>query len=362
MAISAAASLLVAIAGVASSGPGWATRDTAKLTQGKQVYETGCLSCHGADGAGNPEWESDVRPVPFNDCGTISEPSALWESIVVNGGPKHGLSEVMPAFGDAFSADELGAVVAYLRTFCSEADRYPPGDLNFRRLIGTGKAFPEAEVVLKTEIVPDDKETEWEVAYENRIGPRFQYEIEVPVRTGTNREGLRGGVGDVALQGKYVLSFDPEKRRILSGGVEVSLPTGSEGKELSDGTVVFKPFLAFGQAFGSTVFQTRVAWALPEDTTRASRVWTYAVAYSLPPIGFSRTGFVPAIEFLGSWNPSAERHSSTALFGVSKSLNKLGHVIGSVGVAIPFSPVRGPTQFRAYVLWDFGDGPFWVGW
>jgi mono/diheme cytochrome c family protein len=370
-AVGSVGAALAAIAGAflaptASAGapgrPGWATRDTERIARGRAVYETACLACHGADGAGNPEWESDVRPVPFDDCGTIAEPTELWKSIVVHGGPKHGLSDVMPAFGDAFSGEELGAVVAYLRTFCSEADRYPPGDLNFRRLIRTGKAFPEAEVVLSAEIVPDERETELEVAYENRIGPRFQYEVELPVRPAANREGLAAGAGDLTFLGKYVLHFDPERGRILSAGLGVDLPTGSEGKELSEGTAVFRPFVAFGQSFGRTVLQARAAVHLPADTARSSRVLRYAVGYSLPPIGMSRTGYVPAVELLGEWNRRTDRHAATALFGVSKALNKLGHVIASVGVAIPFRPVRGPTQIHAYLLWDFGDGPFWAGW
>lgn len=341
---------------------GWATKDAERIARGRAVYETACLACHGPSGAGNPEWESEVRPVPFDDCGTIAEPTELWKSIVVNGGPKHGLSEVMPAFGDAFSDDELGAVVSYLRTFCSEADRYPPGDLNFRRLMGTGKAFPEAEVVIAAEVVPDERETALELIYENRIGPRFQYEIELPVRPTSNREGYAGGFGDVTLLGKYVLHFDPSRGRIVSGGLGVDLPTGSEVKGLSEGTAVFRPFVSFGQTLGKTVLQARAAVHLPADTARSSRVLRYAVGYSLPPIGMSRTGFIPAIELLGEWNRRTDTHAATALFGVSKALNKLGHVIGSVGVAIPFRPVRGPTQIRAYLLWDFGDGPFWTGW
>ena len=343
---------------------GWATSNTAQIAKGKEVFETACLACHGADGTGNPEWESEVRPVSFADCGTTAEPTALWKSIVVNGGPKHGLSEVMPAFGEAFPADELDAVVAYLRTFCKTADRYPPGDLNFRRLIATGKAFPEAEVVLKTKIVPGDGETELEVVYENRLGPRFQYELEFPLRPKANDEGYGAGVGDLVVSGKYVLGFNRAKLQIVSAGLEVALPTGNEGKGLSAGTPVFAPYLAFGKGFRGSVIQGKVAAEFPADTDRAARNYRYAVAYSFPPIGFSRTGYVPAVELIGAYNPRNKRHAQTAVIGVSKALNKLGHVIGSVGMGFPLRPTDGarPKEFRAYVLWDFGDGPIWTGW
>ena len=343
---------------------GWATSNTAQIAKGKEVYETACILCHGRDGAGNPEWESAIRPVSFADCGTTGESSVLWKSVVKNGGPKHGLADVMPAFGEAFPPEELDAVVVYRRTFCKTADRYPPGDLNFRRLIETDKAFPEAEVVMKTKIVPGEGETEMEFVYENRLGPRFQYELEFPLRPKATDVGYGAGVGDLVVSGKYVLAFNPSKLQIFSGGLEAVLPTGNELKELGSGTTVFVPFLAFGRGFGSTVLQARVAAELPVDTTRASRTYNYSIGYSLPPIGFSRTGYVPAVELKGSYSPSNKNQSRTLVLGVSKALNKLGHVIASVGVGIPLRPSEGPRpkQFLAYLLWDFGDGPIWTGW
>lgn len=343
---------------------GWATGNPGQLAQGRAVYETACLVCHGKDGAGNPDWEGEVRPVSFADCGTTAEPTALWKSIVVNGGPKHGLADVMPAFGEAFAPAELDAVVAYLRTFCRTADRYPPGDLNFRRTLATGKAFPEAEVLLRTQVVPAEGETEMEFVYENRVGPRFQYELEFPLRPAATNEGYGAGIGDVVVSGKYVLSFDRARMRIVSAGLEAALPTGNEGRALGAGTTVLSPFLAFGKAFGSTVFQTRVAGEFPINTTRASRTLRYEVAVSLPSIGFSRTGYVPTLEWTGIWNPDNKSRSETLVLGVSKALNRLGHVIASLGIGIPLDP-RGdprPKQFRAHLLWDFGDGPFWQGW
>lgn len=343
---------------------GWATGNPAQLAEGKAVYEVACALCHGKDGAGNPDWENDTRPVSFADCGTTAEPTALWKSIVVNGGPKHGLADVMPAFGEAFTPAELDAVVAYLRTFCGAADRYPPGDLNFRRAMATGKAFPEAEVVMKTKVVPAEGETELEFVYENRIGPRFQYEMEFPLRPTPTNEGYGAGIGDIVVSGKYVLTFDAPRLRILSAGVEAALPTGREGKRLGAGTTVVTPFLAFGKAFGATVLQTKVAAEFPFDTTRASRVIRYSAAVSLPPIGFSRTGYVPTLELAGAWNPQNRSRSETVVIGVSKALSRLGHVIGSVGMGIPLEPwgAPRPKEFRAYLLWDFGDGPFWRGW
>lgn len=341
---------------------GWATGDVARLAKGKQVYEQGCGQCHGLDGRGNPEWESEVRPIEFSDCGTTAEPSDLWEHIVRNGGKAAGLDSVMPAFGEAYDDEEIGAVVAYLRTFCAEADRYPPGDLNFRRPLKTGKAFPEQEVVLRTTHKPESgsRETELELLYENRIGPRFQYELVLPLRA-QGREGR--GIGDVEVEAKQVLAFSHRSLSIFSGGLGVELPTGSETKGLGSGTVFVSPFAAFGKGFGRgrTFFQARIGAELPVDSKKADTEIKYAAALS-HSLGMSRRAFVPALELTGAYNTKTKAHDYSTWVEVSKPLNALGHVIASVGAQIPIRPKSGTWRLEAYVLWDFGDGPIWLGW
>lgn len=103
---------------------GWATGD-ARIAKGREVYETGCALCHGANGKGNPDWESAIRPIDFSDCGTTAESSEHWQMIVARGGRWAGLASVMPAFGEAFTEEEISAVVAYIRTFCAEAAESP---------------------------------------------------------------------------------------------------------------------------------------------------------------------------------------------------------------------------------------------
>jgi mono/diheme cytochrome c family protein len=341
---------------------GWATGDTAKIAKGKEVYAQACALCHGQDGRGNPEWESQVRPIEFSDCGTTAEPSDLWESIVRSGGKAAGLHTVMPAFGEAYVDDEIGAVVAYLRTFCAEADRYPPGDLNFRRPLKTGKAFPEQEVVLRTTHKPrrGEKETELEAVYENRIGPRFQYELVLPLRA---QGGDGRGIGDVEIETKQVLAFSHRSLSIFSAGLGLVLPTGSESKGLGAGTAFVSPFAAFGKGFarGRTFFQTRVGAELPADRDKADPELKYAAALS-HAFGMSRRAFVPALELTGTYNTKTKIHDTSAWVEVSKPLSKLGHVIASVGAQIPIRPRSDTWRLEAYVLWDFGDGPLWIGW
>jgi hypothetical protein len=305
-----------------------------------------------------------VRPIEFSDCGTTAEPTEVWTEIVKHGGQPSGLSSVMPAFDEAYDDDEIGAVVAYIRTFCAEADVYPPGDLNFRRLLKTGKAFPEQEVVLRLSHEPAkrSRETELVALYESRIGPRFQYELTLPVRAQATGSAGRG-IADIELEAKYVLGFDARRLDILSAGLGLVLPTGSKAKGLGDGTAFLSPFVAFGKALGNrrTLLQAKAGLEIPTDSRKASTELQYAVGLS-HILGTSHRGFAPAIELSGTYDERTKRHGYAAWIEVSKPLNKLGHVMASVGTQVPIRP-RGETyRIEAYLLWDFGDGPLWIGW
>ena len=350
--ISFAAALL--LAGWVTSHPG--------VEKGREIYKQSCAQCHGQDGNGNPEWESDVRPIALTDCGTTAEPTELWESIVRRGGPPHGLSSVMPAFEEAFAKDEISAVVAYLRTFCPTADRYPAGDLNFRRLLKTGKAFPEAEWVLRMSDGGSGgaREGELEIAYENRIGPRFQYEIEAPVRYAAP-DGEGRGIGDVTLGGKQVLHFDVARKQILSASLGLTLPVGSESKGLGSGTWTFSPSLSYGRAWGRTILQAAAGAELPTDSSKAPRLATYALGLSRA-LGPARSAWTPGVEWVGEVDTGSGEHEYGVWLEMSKPLNRLGHVIAAAGVQIPIRPRGDPSRLELYLLWDFGDGPFWIGW
>ncbi len=340
----------------------WATVDPARIARGRELYATACALCHGRDGAGNPEWESAVRPVSFADCATTAEPAEQWETIVKKGGPVRGLSSVMPAFGEAFTDDEIGAVVTYLRTFCPRADAYPPGDLNFRRLLVTGKAFPEEELVLAVAHRPhrSTRETELVASYEKRVGPRFQYEITAPFRAQASGGDGRG-VADVEVEAKQVLHFDLRRAEILSAGLGLALPTGSESKGLGTGTAVFSPFLAYGKGWGRTLLQAKVEARVAADADRADREIEYAIGASRA-LGQRTIAWTPAVELAGTWNTRTRQHDYAAVIEASKPLNKLGHVIASLGVVLPIRPREDRYRIQAYLLWDFGDGPFWQGW
>jgi len=356
--------MLPVLAASVLAAAGWATADAARIAQGKEIFETACAACHGRDGRGNPEWENPVRPPDLADCATTAETTEAWQNVITKGGPANGLHSVMPAFGEAYKDAEIATVVAYLRTLCPTADRYPPGDLNFRRLLHTDKAFPEQEVVLSFghRPAPAQRETELEVAYENRLGARVQWEVTLPVRArASGSEGT--GVGDVEVEGKYVLGFDPSRRDILAAGLGATLPTGSESKGLGSGTAFLSPFVSFGKGFGGgrTFFQSRVGAEIPTRSQKASSELSYGLALSRA-LGRPRLAWTPAVEWTGTYDTRTKEHEYALWVELSKPFNKLGHVIASVGAQIPIRPKQDTYRIEGYLLWDFGDGPLWVGW
>jgi hypothetical protein len=168
-------------------------------------------------------------------------------------------------------------------------------------------------------------------------------------------------VDDVEVEAKQVLHFDLRRLEILSAGVGVALPTGSESKGLGAGTAVFAAFLAYGKGWGQTLLQAKVESRVPVDRERADREIEYAIGASRA-LGPRTIAWTPAIELSGSWNARTRQHDYAAVIETSKPLNKLGHVIASVGVAVPIRPREDRYRIQAYLLWDFGDGPFWLGW
>src|SRR6185436_9881313 len=124
---------------------------TLKLDTGKQIYEAGCVSCHGPDRAGQPQHLAGFEPPAtfpdFTDCPTSTvEPDVQWRAIINHGGAARAFSQIMPSFKDLLTAGQIDKVIGYLRSLCTEP-KWPQGDLNLPRPIVTEKAFPENETV-----------------------------------------------------------------------------------------------------------------------------------------------------------------------------------------------------------------------
>ena len=119
--------------------------------QGKYVYERNCIVCHGQRGDGNGELSPTLKPKPrsFREgmfkfrstpYGMLPKDEDLRKTIT------HGLSgTAMGAFGH-LQADELDAVIVYLKSF-SRRWRKPENHAPTVKLAATPEWFKAADMV-----------------------------------------------------------------------------------------------------------------------------------------------------------------------------------------------------------------------
>jgi len=110
---------IVSIMGVATllsvAGAAWvAPAFGADLSKGKKVYTDKCLKCHGEKGRGDGPRAYDLskKPADYTDKEKMSKFTDADLKKVVEKGKKP-----MPAFGAKLSDEEIGGVIAYIRTF-----------------------------------------------------------------------------------------------------------------------------------------------------------------------------------------------------------------------------------------------------
>jgi len=345
---------------VALALSGWASGDP-RLEQGRRVYREACAACHGEDGRGNPAREGAARPPDLATPGSTAERADHWEAIVSRGGKAFGLSSAMPAYGETLAREEIAAAVAYLRSLTPGADRYPPGELNPRRLVVTGKAFPETELLLQGAHATDgSSDSLLHARFENRIGKRLSYGVALPVRPVNTIYDELWGVGNVSVELKGVVAFSARRGAIASVGLETELPTGSRARNLGSGTWVWKPFAAAGWSRGRWVAQSACSFELPSDLVWQDRQFVYAGGLARA-LGLPKTAWTPAVELSGVVNPRRHFWRNELVVELSKPISRLGHVVAAAGVRTPLGARFGPTRVEWHVLWDFSEGAPWRG-
>ncbi len=335
-----------------------AQEDIVDLKSGKAMYVAWCAKCHGEDGKGHVEGlEIDVPLPDFTDCNfNTSETRNDWKAVVAHGGPARGLSWSMPSWGEAINDEQVGLVVDYVKSLCPEQN-WPPGELNFRRLQVTEKAFLEDEALL----VPiythsaNQRTSTTKFEYESRLGARGQWELSLPFES--DHSAPAGGIGDIEISGKYALYDNLQSLSIISAGLEVGMPTGSQAKGLGTGEWMLAPFLAGGKGFGNLLVQSNVKYETTLKGEESELQYNLAFTYQLTD---EKSGLAPALELNGIKSLEDGTNNLYLTPQLFFGLSKRGHLAMSLGAQIPIS---GPQSFDyrvvAFFLWEYNEGGLW---
>lgn len=343
-----------------------------KLDTGEEIYKAACVSCHGPDGAGQADHLRGFEPPAtfpdFTDCVTSTvEPDVQWRAIITNGGPARAFSEIMPSFKDALTQEQIGKVIAYLRTLCTEP-RWPRGNLNLPRPLVTEKAFPENEWVLEGDFnTRGGSAGATSILYERRVGTSGMWELKIPYEYSDASGAVRSAFGDVALGYKHALLHSVARGSIFTGGAEVIFPTGNTSRGTGGESTVFEMFAAYGQILPKNTFvQFQTGVELPAHTDKKPRAY-----FARTTLGKS---FITVNGLGRRWSPMTEFIADREFVTGAKTnwdlvpqiqipLSKRGHVLANFGYRFPLNNAAGrPRQFVFYLLWEYPDGGLWEGW
>jgi hypothetical protein len=342
------------------------------LDTGEHIYHSACMACHGADGTGTPQVIAGFeRPSTFPDftrCDqTTAEPNTAWKDVIIHGGPARGFSQIMPSFSEALTAEQIDKVVEYMRGFCKNS-HWPRGELNLPLPLNTEKAFPEDEVVLRTELNASGAPgVTTHVVHEQRFGVKNQIEVDVPITFQDQNHVWHGGVGDSVLGLKRVLFSNLHSGSILSLQGEVIFPVGNRDKGLGSGVTTFGMFAAFGQLFPTNTFiQFQGGANLPTDTRTApqSVFWNTAVGQSIVANKGLGRMWSPMVEFLAARDlTTGAKTNWDVVPQMQVTISRRQHVRGNIGFRTPANNTAGrQKQLMFYLLWDRADGSLLGGW
>ena len=343
-----------------------------RLGSGREIYMAACVSCHGPDGTGQSQnlagFQRPSSFPDFTDChGSSGEPDLQWRAVITNGGPARGFSQIMPAFKDALTQEQIGKVIEYLRSLCTQK-AWPRGNLNLPRAQITEKAFPEDEVVLtgSTNLhgAPAGNAT---TIYEKRIGPSGEIEAGVPYNIAHTSGVSHSGFGDISLGYKRKLFDSLKAGSIFSLGGEVTVPTGDWRLGLGGGSPVFEAYAAYGQILPAySVLQLHTGYelsTLPNKVPRAYYLHTALGKTFITGGGLGRW-WTPMTEFIADRDLVAGARTNWDVAPeIQIPISKRMHILANVGVRVPVNNTESrPKQFLIYFLWDYLDGTLKQGW
>ena len=343
-----------------------------QLRTGDEIYREACIGCHGDHGEGQVKAVVGFDPpdtMPdFTKCDQTSpERDRDYKAVLRDGGPERAFSQIMPSFRDALTSQQMDMVVQTLRGFC-KGKGWPRGEMNFPRALRTEKAFPEDETVITTAVnVRGAPGVSNELGFEKRYGKSNQLEVAIPFSFDHSERAWLGGVGDIAIGWKRVLTSSLRTGTILGVQGEVVLPTGNRARGFGTGTTTFGTFASFGQMLPANSFlQVQGGADLPVNTDKA------------PQSVFLRTALGKSFSDnhgLGRmWSPMIEAVAARDLMNgavtdwdvvpqFQVTVSRRQHIRANLGVSIPVTNTSNrPVQLMMYFLWDRVDGGLFEGW
>ncbi len=359
-----------ALGGQTTTGQAIPSRLT--LETGKQVWDGGCVSCHGPNGAGESPHLLGFEPPDtfpdFSDCPTSTVESDIqWRAVITHGGPARGFSRIMPAFRDLLTPSQIDKVIVYMRDMCTE-DAWPRGNLNLPRPLFTEKAFPENETVVAGSVnAQGDPGISSTLIYEKRIGASGMIEAIVPFDF-TQQSGTWGSAfGDLGLGYKHKLVHSLSTGSIFSVGAELFAPTGNRALGTGGDSTVFEGFAAYGQFLSAGSFlQAHTGIELPAHPDKVPRAFfaRTAIGKMFAANGGLGSRWTPIVEFIADRElVSGTTTNWDVVPQIQIPLNTRMHVLGNVGLRFPVNNTASrPRQLMFYVLWDWADGGLLQGW
>ena len=339
---------------------------------GKEIWESGCASCHGVDGRGQVErlrgFELPDTFPDFSDCPTSTvESNIQWRAVITKGGTRRGFSQIMPAFGELLTPEQIDMVIGHVRSLCTETT-WPQGDLNLPRPLVTEKAYPENETVIAGTInaqgTPGVGST---VIYEHRIGATAMMEAIIPFAMSHETGHWGSAFGDLALGYKQTIAHSVKRGSIFSLGGELIAPTGNIEQGTGGESTVFEGYAAFGQLFRDLSFvQMHTGIELPAHPDKVAKAYYLRSAIGKTFATDSGHGrrWTPMLEFIGDREiVSGEPMNWDVVPQIQIPINRRLHVLGSIGYRIPVNNTDGrQRQLLFYGLWDWADGGLLQGW
>ena len=101
------------------------------LQLGKELYAENCASCHGANLEGQPDWKRRLdngrMPAPPHDASGHTWHHSDQDLLVIVrdglGAIVPGYESDMPAFGDTLTDEDIGAILAFIKSTWPERER-----------------------------------------------------------------------------------------------------------------------------------------------------------------------------------------------------------------------------------------------